>query len=239
MSDNGNSNYNYFKHIKTPSELGMSTDGDSIATNISALFGYVDLLTLGKSTASKAGGGPLGNKYFLNSGATCKAADTGESVPRYIYFNNIPDGRISIPGTGETLEFKNQEGLIPGIFEDLSRLNPMNLFKSFTIGDNPSCYKVTLPVGNAGEYGVSQPNCNEENKHCDTRYMIQADIDNIPDSWFSPQYPKPDMSKKEGFAILNKRDEEIDAIVLLYYSSLGLLGLYILSRFYDKVYCKK
>ena len=64
--------YKYFKQINTPSEIGMSSEG-SISTltyDIVGLINYVKLLAEGGGSASKVDG-PLGNKFFLRTGAKC------------------------------------------------------------------------------------------------------------------------------------------------------------------------
>ena len=87
--------YPYYKNIKTPSELGMSDKGTikQMGKDVDGLIQYVEVLVTGKSAAS-ATGGPLGNKFFLQTGAKCAAIDkctdpndisTCESVNRYHY----------------------------------------------------------------------------------------------------------------------------------------------------------
>ena len=78
--------YSYWENIKTPQELGMSSKGTipTIAKDINGLINYVEVLVSGKSKASKTGK-PLGNKFFLKTGATCKDKETNEIVDRYMY----------------------------------------------------------------------------------------------------------------------------------------------------------
>jgi hypothetical protein len=58
--------YPYYKNIKNPSQIGMSSNGtlQQTAQDINGLIQYVELLVTGNSQAS-ATGGPLGNKFFL------------------------------------------------------------------------------------------------------------------------------------------------------------------------------
>jgi hypothetical protein len=58
--------YKYFKQIKTPTELGVSSEGglDHLSKDVSALIAYVELLVAGTGDASSTGQ-PLGNKFFL------------------------------------------------------------------------------------------------------------------------------------------------------------------------------
>jgi hypothetical protein len=68
--------YPYYKNIKTPAEIGMSDKGslNQMGKDIDGLISYVNLLVSGNSKAS-ATGGPLGNKFFLKTGAQCAAID--------------------------------------------------------------------------------------------------------------------------------------------------------------------
>ena len=97
--------YAYYKFIKNPGELGMGADGGKIATNIGGIISYVELLAAGKSNASTAG--ILGDKYFMKTGATCKDVDTGESVTRSLYINNVPDGSIPFISSMTGTDFKD------------------------------------------------------------------------------------------------------------------------------------
>jgi hypothetical protein len=68
--------YPYYKNIKSPSQLGMSDKGtiQQMSQNIVGLTNYVELLVSGKSKAS-ATGGPLGNKFFLQTVQITKLID--------------------------------------------------------------------------------------------------------------------------------------------------------------------
>ena len=96
--------YSYSNNIKSPKQLKMSGKGtiQHMTKDVDGLIEYVSLLVTGKSKASKTGK-PLGNKFFLKTGAKCLANDsctdpndtsTCQSVDRYIYINNVPDGNI-------------------------------------------------------------------------------------------------------------------------------------------------
>ena len=64
--------YPYYKNIKSPSQIGMSNKGtlQQLANNVDGLISYVEVLVSGKSKAS-ATGGPLGNKFFLQTAGKC------------------------------------------------------------------------------------------------------------------------------------------------------------------------
>lgn len=59
--------YPYYQNIKSPSQIGMSSDGNlsTLAQDIDGLVSYVELLVSGSGAAS-ATGQPLGNKFFKN-----------------------------------------------------------------------------------------------------------------------------------------------------------------------------
>jgi hypothetical protein len=127
--------YPYYKNIKTPSEIGMSDKGtiQQMTKDIDGLIQYVELLVTGDSNASSTGG-PLGNKFFLQTGAKCAAIDsctdandasTCQNVNRYIYVDNVPVGNIiGVSGLrgaypGETVSFGEMDPFeqITHIFE--------------------------------------------------------------------------------------------------------------------------
>ena len=137
--------YKYWENIKTPKEIGMSDDGNlgALATDIGGLINYVELLVTGKTKAS-ATGGPLGNKFFLKTGATCKDIKTGEDTTRYIYVNNIPIGNIPFISDGMGVDFTEFEGLIPGAMSKVGDINPMAIFGAFMSGPDPDCREIEL-----------------------------------------------------------------------------------------------
>jgi hypothetical protein len=171
--------YLYWKRILKPSDMGMSDDGNfgALANDIGGLINYVEVLVSGKGGSTK--GGPLGDKFFLKTGGQCTDVASGKLVDRYIYINNIPSGNIPFisSGLGGT-DFTEFEGLIPGTLGDLGKLNPLNLFKSFMMGENPPCMAVNLetvtPVtdGNGNDTG-------QDNDGTDTKFLAVADVKNM------------------------------------------------------------
>jgi len=231
--------YTYYDKVKSPGAMGMSSDGTigALTDDVAGLIAYVKLLSTGKSEASSTGG-PLGNKYFLQTSAKCFDS-SGAQVPRYIYINNIPDGKFPLLSgdSGMNLDLSSFEGLIPGVMEDIMRMNPMNLFQAFVTGSKPSCTEVTLPVGNAGEPGMLPPDCSIAGA-CETHHLLDVDIKGMNAAWF-PGGNKPSVS--EGFTTraaaemeANKDISEMpsDPIIKLWYGALGLLGLYILMKLF-------
>ena len=137
--------YKYYDYIKTPKEIGMSDEGNlgALANDVGGLINYVELLVTGKTKAS-ATGGPLGDKFFLKTGATCKDEQTGETATRYIYVNNIPNGNIPFISSGMGVNFSEFEGLIPGAMSKVADINPMGIFGAFMSEANPPCREIEL-----------------------------------------------------------------------------------------------
>jgi len=171
--------YLYWKRILKPSDMGMSDQGtfDALANNIGGLINYVEVLVTGKGGSTT--GGPLGDKFFLKTGGQCTDVASNNLVDRYIYINNVPSGNIPFisSGLGGT-DFTEFEGLIPGTLGDLAKLNPLNIFKSFMMGENPPCMSVTLatvtPVTDANLNDTGQDNIGT-----DTKFVAVADVKNM------------------------------------------------------------
>ena len=167
--------YSYYKQINTPKEMGMSSDGttEAIENDVNGLINYVRLLIEGGGPASKVPG-PLGNKYFLKTAASCTDKASGELVDRSLYFNNVPDG--SIPFLSEALgeDFTTWEGLLPGVLEDIEKINPLGIFQAFVEGKNPDCRAITMQVRD-----ISNNNSNQ------TAYVTDNDIRDMDPCWFS------------------------------------------------------
>jgi hypothetical protein len=227
--------YQYFKQIKTPSELGVSSDGglDNLASDVGALIAYVELLVSGGGDAS-ATGQPLGNKFFLKTAAKCKVvsndADNGSVVDRYLYVNNVPDGNIPFISSGlGGVQFTEFEGLIPGTMSSAAGLNPMLLFQAFQMGSTPDCQSVTLETIDVNNQSSS-----------DTHYVATVDIQNMPASWF-PNKTNPVSGGTEREAFTQRRRHRTrkpctkrmgsiptGTLSSVYYMMLGFLCLVIL-----------
>lgn len=157
-------NYPYYKYIRTPTELGMSDRGSmsALADDVAGLINYSQVLVAGTGPASKTGK-PLGNRFFLKTGAVCKSK-SGKMVDRYTYFDNIPDG--SIPMTG--LSSKTFKGLIPGIMGDITQMNPLSLISGFMEGGSPNCTEICMPT--MSDKNVAGSECH---------YVIDSEIKSI------------------------------------------------------------
>jgi hypothetical protein len=186
--------YLYWKRILKPSDMGMSADGNfgALTNDVNGLINYIEVLVSGN--AGSTTGGPLGDKFFLKTGGQCTDVATGSKVDRYIYINNRPNGNIPFisSGLGGT-DFTEFEGLIPGLLGDLGKLNPLNLFKSFMMGDNPDCMSVTLetivPVADANFNDTGQ-----DKKGTEQQFVAVADVKNMDPCIFSNKINPADPS---------------------------------------------
>lgn len=229
--------YPYYQNIKTPSQIGMSDKGtiQQMGKNINGLIEYVEVLVSGDSQASSTGG-PLGNKFFLKTGAKCTAIDsctnkndpsTCQQVDRYIYIDNVPDGDIPFISSGLGVNFSEFKGLIPGAMGNLNVLNPYAIMRAFLTGSNPPCQQITM-----------QTITNDNIKSSETNYVTLSDIQNMDPCMFSNgQNPVTGQKCQETFQ--NLKPEVLmpdDPLAQLYFTSLGVVGLYILYRLMEKSY---
>ena len=224
--------YPYYKYIKTPSEIGMSSKGtlSALGKDIDGLINYVELLVSGGGKAS-ATGKPLGNKFFLKTGGKCTDTATQEEADRYIYINNVPAGNIPFVSSGLGVNFSEFKGLIPGTLSNLNAFNPMEIFQSFLAGAKPECRPLTLET-------IDTYN----NKSTETHHVTLIDIQNMdPCSFPDRKNPVTGAPCRETFATMQplqpapvpKQQFHIpsgDPWVQLYFAGLGVLGLYLVSR---------
>jgi hypothetical protein len=230
--------YPYYKNIKMPSDIGMSDKGtiSQMGKNIDGLIQYVDLLVTGDSKASSTGG-PLGNKFFLKTGAKCLATDkctdsndesTCEQVDRFIYINNVPSGNIPFISSGLGVNFSEFKGLIPGSMGNLGVLNPFAIMRAFLAGSTPPCQEITMQTIDINN-----------NKSSETHYVTLADIKNT-DPCIFPDKTNPVTKAKcrEAFKTGVSKDASPvlpdDPLDQLYFFSLAGIGIYILYRFMEK-----
>lgn len=222
--------YPYYSNIKTPQELGMGDRGtiQQMTKDIDGLIQYTELLVSGKSKASSTGG-PLGNKFFLQTGGKCRAIDqctdpndktTCESVNRYIYVNNVPEGNIPFISSGVGVNFTEFRGLIPGAMSNLNALNPMSLMRAFLSGATPDCQKITMET-------ITTSNM----KATETNYVTLADITDIDPCSFPDGINPVTKSKcRESFSTQTPAMSG-DIVERAFFLSLLILGIWILIRF--------
>lgn len=221
----GNS-YPYYQNIKTPNELGMSDKGtlSALGKDVKGLVSYIDLLVSGKSQASVTGQ-PLGNKYFLPTGAQCTDISSGQLVDRSVYINNIPSGNIPFVSTGlGTGNFKDFRGLIPGMVSNLNAFDPTKIMNSFNGEAYPKCRAITMDTVDVNN-----------SKFTETNYVALNDIEDMDACWF-PNKVNPITGKKckEGFQ--NAGDEGGNSAVdVAFYTTLGALGILMITKLMMKV----
>lgn len=223
--------YPYYKNIKSPSEIGMSSKGSisAVSKDINGLIAYVEVLVTGKSKAS-ATGGALGNKFFLKTGAKCmdtsSDASNNQQVDRYIYVDNVPDGNIPFISAGMGEDFSDFEGLIPGAMGNLNVLNPFTIMQAFLSGSTPPCQEITMETIDASN-----------NKSSETHYVTTVDIKGMDPCMFSNgKNPVTNKQCKEAFQ--NENNETLllpnDPLAQIYFFSLAFIGIYILFKFMEK-----
>ena len=227
--------YKYWKDIKNNDELGMSDEGSitALENDINGIIGYIKLLTSGGGIASKVDG-PLGERYFQKTMGTCVDSITGETVPRYIYVDYIPDGSIPfISSSKNGPKMTAFEGLIPGALTNIAHISAENMIEDLTQGPNPKCKEACLLVGSS------------TSKKYECNYLTLSDIDSINTSLFQKNTDGSGNDSKEGFSkiensvldILNFLNlKNIDSFLFkTYFSLLGVFGLYLLFRFAQKM----
>jgi hypothetical protein len=221
--------YPYYNNIKMPSDIGMSDEGtlSAMGKDIDGLIQYVELLVSGTSKASSTGG-PLGNKFFLKTGAKCKDTASGNQVDRYIYVNNVPTGNIPFISNGMGVDFADFKGLIPGAMGNLNALNPYAIMQSFLAGSVPDCQELTMETIDINN-----------NKSTETQYVTLVDIQNMDPCIFS-NGTNPVNNKSCKMAFTNRVDENAapvlhkDPIAQLYMAGLASLGIYTLFCLMNK-----
>jgi hypothetical protein len=230
--------YPYYKNIKTPKEIGMSDDGTipQMARNIDGLIQYVEVLVTGNSRAS-ATGGPLGNKFFLQTGAKCAAVDkcadpndpsTCEKTTRYIYVNNVPQGNIPFISSGLGVNFSEFKGLVPGAMGNLNVLNPFGIMRAFLSGSTPPCQEITMQTIDVNN-----------NRSSETHYLTLTDISNMDPCSFSDRRNPISGDNcretfKSGVAAHASPVLPDDPLAQIYFLALAGVGIYILNGLMNK-----
>jgi hypothetical protein len=146
-----NNDYQYYKFIKTPKEMGIETGSslDNVSDGVAGIFKYIKVLIEGTGDALKVAG-PLGNKYLVETSEKCIEKRTGAEKKRSIYFNNVPKGDFGILGGDkdytlqETGSFTDFRGLIPGAIEDMMAIGKIDFFSIFLQKPIPDCSLVKL-----------------------------------------------------------------------------------------------
>lgn len=210
--------YAYYANIQPPQALGMSDKGDlpTLAKDVNGLMSYVQLLVEGSGKASKTGQ-PLGNRFFLKTGATCLDA-TNATQDRYVYIDNVPSGNIPFISSALGQNFKDFRGLIPGTLSDLNVLNPYSLMQSFMAGSNPKCQQVTLQTIDSNN-----------NKSKESHYVTLVDLQNM-DACSFPDGKNPITGKKCKSGFKSMTTLPADPMLQCYLAGGALVGLLVIYR---------
>jgi hypothetical protein len=210
--------YPYASYIKSPSKLGSSPKANALSNNVKALAAYVNVLVSGNSKAQTVSG-PLGNRYFMDSGGKCKDSN-GVEQTRYVYINNVPDGNIPFISSAMGENMTSFEGLVPGVLGNAAYINPFKIFKAFS-AETP-CQKIKMPIRDISN-----------NVSIDSKYVCESDILDYNPCWFSEKINPVTKEKcKEGMTTQSLHSN--DMMLQLHYISYFCLGSYILFRLIHK-----
>jgi hypothetical protein len=152
----------------------------------------------------------------MNSNTECDG--DGKKQPRFVFINNIPDGKIPLlPGT-----FKDFRGLVPGLLEGVGYINPGKLFNAFSTDTN--CQRVTMNVRDENNSTTNE-----------SRYVLNEDLKDYNPCWFTDRRnPVTNVtgSKCEGFT--DRTQLPNDFFVNVYVIGVGVLLTYIIYRVVQK-----
>lgn len=250
--------YDYTRRVKNPYQMGMSAKGTwgQLGDNINGLLGYMELMVSGHCSGlgkcASTIGRPLGNKFFVETPLKCTDKKTKKKVKRSLYINNVPDGSIPFITEISNVRFEGIEGLLPGIMSNVSQINPLNMLLSFISGPTSTCQQITMETIDS-----------EDRRKPETAYVLNKDIELMNPKWFTI-HPKPsreelkelEMEDDEPFKGMNsessiKKPNTLkgskidyskipdDLLIKIYYTSLGLLGIYLMFKILMKNNKKK
>jgi hypothetical protein len=202
--------FNYAENIRSPRDLGVGSAGNigQVFTNARAVGGYVDQLIRQPL---------LGNQTFVQTGGMCKAPN-GKVVPRWSWVDNRLGGSDALtPGMARSLGGVTDQfnGIIPGMFGDISALNPARLMSALTLNGVPDCEAYTCPVTTST--GVPSGT--------DTKFMVAQ---------LEPHVNKCSVSKIEAFSCMAPFIEQPHVprkLTPSYVTEYVLLGAAILGMF--------
>ena len=229
--------YDYYKFVKTPSEMGMGSKAKDLIPNFKGIAGYFDVLLMGDGNGQH-GKDALGDKFFLATGAKCKDQHSNEDVTRSLYINNQPDGAIDFLSGSSVSPLGSEnvmpKGLIPGILTNIEQINPIKLFTALMSGSDPACQSIEMET--IDENGQ---------KKTETGFVTNSDILSMNPCWFNDKVNPVTKAKCEGFTTMKsqklspasvkpKSNMPNDDLIKIYYSALGLLGIYILFKCFEK-----
>lgn len=227
--------YPYYENVLPPENIGMSTTGTipAMSSNINGLKQYINLLVSGNSSASSTGG-PLGNKFFMETGSQCVDNSTNQKVNRYIYVDNVPNGSIGFNvnvSSGMGNLNSGYQGLIPGALGDLDVLNPFALMQAFLAPNPAPCQELTMETID-----------NNNITSTETQFVTLIDIKNMdPCSFQNGQNPVTGQGCSQGFTQRQKMKMKAkckplpkDLIAQFYFTGLACVGIYVFYKIMEK-----
>ena len=228
--------YDYINAFYNPRDCAgggpcMGENGSLISNNLKGTVNYGSALFL-ESKPSNPNNvikttGPLGNKYFIDSGIECKTEE-GDDVSRHIFVNNQPSGNLPFL---ETLagEGGMPRGLIPGLMSNVERLNPVKLMSAFNpeIGDAALCKERNVEE-------IRQNINGSHRKDLVKVYMTDGDYkdaleDGLVES-FSAIYSDNDDPQPDD----NYSKMPDDTLMQIYLSTITITGMYRLLKSMNK-----
>jgi len=198
--------------IMSPKELGITSEGSALSSNIDKLFnGYVKLLTSGGTMAVR-GGKYLGNRYISSTGTKC-VTKNGKKKDRSVFFDTIPCN-------------KKEKGLMAGVISGISNINSSGLMKAIKTSGKTQCTKVS--VNTVDENNLSK---------IEDAYISNDEIKKITPC----SLVKIHDSSRENFNTFDefvkynvsgsiKRKKASDIIETLFISSFGLIMIYYIFK---------
>ena len=227
------SEFNYSNIIKTPAEMKSGTKSNQLGANINALKGYTSLLLTSNTKANSLRGHALGNQTWIPTNTNCIDSKTGISKKRYIYIDNQPSTNTPPDKNATTANFEFN-GLLPGMIDDIIKINPMNLFRAFSEDGIPKCQYVALSTTDKMTKNIK----GDETEQYVSNYISEDDLKYVSGCSFQSgtnpfsNHKCPFTPAKESFK--NIANLPKDKIVQLYFATLSFVVLYILYSFIRK-----
>lgn len=181
--------YDYASKIPGPGALGVGSGGSfsQLFTNINAIRDYMKIMISGDP--------PLGDAYYVNTGASC-VAPNGSTQTRHNYINNVSSGKALIPsGMGDmSMISGNVNGLIPGVAGDIVGLDPRYLFTALAAEGTPACQCYKCPVTSGSPFKFLSPDLSPD---FDSALCKVADITEC-----IGKKPKETFGNKKGMSVI-------------------------------------